>query len=56
MANSELKEERIKELVEACFRAKENAYAPYSNFRVGAAILTSTNKIFTGKNIIGVKF
>ncbi len=48
MATSELQEERIKELIEACLRAKENAYVPYSNFRVGAAILTSNDKIFTG--------
>ena len=32
-------------------RAKNNSYSPYSNFRVGAALLTKTGKIFTGCNI-----
>ena len=29
----------------------KNAYAPYSKFRVGAAVLTSTGEIFTGCNV-----
>ena len=28
-----------------------NAYAPYSNFKVGAAILTATGDVYTGCNI-----
>ena len=31
--------------------AREKAYAPYSNFKVGAAVLTSNGKIFSGCNI-----
>lgn len=31
--------------------AKENAYAPYSNFKVGAVLLSKTGKIYTGCNI-----
>lgn len=31
--------------------AREHAYAPYSNFLVGAALLTSSGKIFHGCNI-----
>jgi len=31
--------------------AREKAYAPYSNFKVGAAVLTSDGKIFTGCNV-----
>lgn len=31
-------------------KARENAYAPYSNFRVGAAILLDNGKIITGNN------
>ncbi|MCX7903791.1 MAG: cytidine deaminase [Caloramator sp.] len=40
-----------KELVELANRAKINAYVPYSNFRVGAALLTEEGKVFTGCNI-----
>ena len=29
----------------------KNAYAPYSKFRVGSAILTTTGKIFVGCNV-----
>jgi len=37
-------------LIEAAIKAKEKAYAPYSNFHVGAALLAN-GKIFTGFNI-----
>ncbi len=39
------------ELREAAFAAMENAYAPYSRFRVGAALRTATGEIFTGCNV-----
>jgi cytidine deaminase len=38
-------------LIDAAKAAMKNAYAPYSKFRVGAAVLTSTGKIFTGCNV-----
>ena len=38
-------------LREAAFSAMENAYAPYSRFRVGAALLTSTGDIVSGCNV-----
>ncbi len=41
----------IKELIEKATAAKENAYAPYSEFRVGAALLTENGKIYTGCNV-----
>jgi len=38
-------------LIKAAILARELAYAPYSNFKVGAAVLTVSNKIYTGCNI-----
>jgi len=38
-------------LREAAFSAMENAYAPYSRFRVGAAVRTSNGEIVTGCNV-----
>jgi homotetrameric cytidine deaminase len=40
-----------KELVEAAFSARKNAYCLYSGFHVGAALLTKDGKIYTGSNI-----
>lgn len=38
-------------LIEHAIAAKENAYVPYSHFRVGAALLTKSGKIYQGCNI-----
>ena len=38
-------------LIEAALRARQNAYAPYSNFKVGAALLSSNGNVFTGCNV-----
>ncbi len=38
-------------LIEAAAAAREKAYAPYSNFKVGAAILTKGGRYYTGCNI-----
>lgn len=40
-----------KELVDAAIEAMNRAYAPYSDFFVGAAVLTSDGRLFTGCNI-----
>lgn len=32
-------------------KAQDKAYAPYSNFKVGAVVLTSSGKVYTGCNI-----
>jgi len=38
-------------LTAAAKRAMKNAHAPYSKFKVGAALLTTTDKIFLGCNV-----
>ncbi|MDQ6759329.1 MAG: cytidine deaminase [Acidobacteriota bacterium] len=38
-------------LIEAAFRARENAHAPFSNFKVGAALLDDSGRIHTGCNV-----
>lgn len=38
-------------LIEYAIKAADNSYSPYSNFKVGASLLTSDNKIFLGCNI-----
>lgn len=40
-----------KELIIAAFNAMEKAYAPYSGYKVGAALLCKNGKLFTGCNI-----
>jgi cytidine deaminase len=44
------KEQRI-ELIKAAKKANRFAYAPYSKFKVGAALLSKSGKIFTGCNV-----
>jgi cytidine deaminase len=39
------------ELISLANEAKEKSYSPYSNFRVGAALLTEDGKIYKGANI-----
>ena len=39
------------ELLHLAFEARERAYAPYSNWKVGAALLTKQGKVYLGCNI-----
>lgn len=41
----------VAELIKMAMEAREKAYVPYSEFKVGAAILTGEGKVFTGCNI-----
>lgn len=40
-----------KELIRYALEAQKKSYSPYSNFKVGAALLTEEGKVFTGCNI-----
>ncbi|MEM8828858.1 MAG: cytidine deaminase [Cyanobacteria bacterium P01_G01_bin.19] len=51
MNQSKLTKAEQEKLIEAATMALAKAYAPYSKFRVGAAVLTSTGKIFAGCNV-----
>ncbi|MGL4884456.1 MAG: cytidine deaminase [Waterburya sp.] len=51
MAQSVLTESEKQQLMEVATQALASAYAPYSQFRVGAAVLTTTGKIFAGCNV-----
>ncbi len=44
------------ELINAAKEASKKAYAPYSNFHVGAALLTASGKIFQGCNVENASF
>ena len=44
------------ELLEAATAIRERAYAPYSNFKVGAALRTTSGAIFTGVNVENVAY
>ena len=40
-----------KDLIDVAKKARENAVAPYSNFKVGAALETESGEVFTGCNV-----
>jgi len=41
----------FEKLIEAAQRARKNAYAPYSKYLVGAAVLSQSGKIYSGCNV-----
>ncbi len=46
-----MEKELITKLIKKATQARKRAYVPYSNFQVGAAVLTKDGKIYTGCNI-----
>lgn len=52
----ELSNEFYKKLYEKALEARKNAYAPFSGFKVGAALLTEDDSIYTGVNIENSSF
>ena len=46
----------IDEMVAAAWHARESAYAPYSHFAVGAALLTADGRVFTGCNVENLSY
>lgn len=45
-----------KDLVKLALEVKENAYVPYSGFKVGSALLTKKGNIYTGVNVESVAY
>lgn len=44
------------ELIERAQKVREYAYAPYSNYKVGAAVLARDGRIFTGCNVENISY
>ena len=44
------------EIIRLAIKSRERAYVPYSNFSVGAAVLTADGEIFTGCNIENLSY
>ncbi|HAE58371.1 MAG TPA: cytidine deaminase, partial [Anaerolineae bacterium] len=43
--------EERQSLIDFANEARERAYVPYSNYRVGAALRTKSGRIYTGVNV-----
>src|ERR1700676_3355167 len=51
LSNKRVSSQQNERLLRAARKAMQHAYAPYSQFKVGAALLTSKGKVFTGCNV-----
>lgn len=52
----ELSSEMVTTLIKSAINVRENAYAPYSRFKVGASLLAESGKIYSGCNFENVSF
>lgn len=46
----------MNELISLALKARENAYTPYSDYKVGAALKVKSGKVYTGCNIENASF
>jgi len=46
----------VDDLITAAREARENAYVPYSKFKVGAALRTASGRVFRGCNVENLSF
>lgn len=51
MTNLKLTDEQRQALIDLANGTRRSAYAPYSNYPVGAALRTKSGKVFTGVNV-----
>ena len=51
MAENYISDEKVDQLIQLATKARENAYAPYSGYKVGAALLAESGAIYEGVNI-----
>ena len=51
-----MRKDRFIQLLKEARAAQKSAYAPYSNYRVGAALLTGNGKVYKGANIENASF
>lgn len=49
LTNGDVSIEEIKSAIELSIKAKENSYSPYSQFRVGCALITKEGKFYQGE-------
>ena len=48
--------DKYEQLKEEALKAVQNAYSPYSNIKIGAAVMAGSGKIYTGANIENASF